>query len=98
MSIPWTVDLMWWVTAVELPALGGLLWLLWRTRQDTDTRTGAVREALADYKLEVARTHVSMATLKDVENRLRAHLERIELKLDAVQVRSLGRGAAPWSG
>lgn len=97
MSIPWTVDLMWWATAVELPTLGGLLWLLWRTRQDTEMRTGAMREALADYKLEVARTYVSMATLKDVENRLRAHLERIELKLDAVQVRSLGRGDAPWS-
>jgi len=33
-------DPQWWVTAVELPVLGGLYWLLWRTRTDLDARTG----------------------------------------------------------
>src|SRR3569833_956685 len=27
-------DLAWWVTAVDLPCLGGLIWLIWRTRRE----------------------------------------------------------------
>lgn len=69
-------ELAWWVTAVELPALAGLFWLVQRTR-----------EALADYKLEVARTYASLAHLKDVEVRLTEHLLRIEAKLDHVAAR-----------
>ena len=42
-----------------------------------------MRESLAAYKLEVAKTYVSFATLKDVEQRLTDHLLRIETKLDS---------------
>jgi hypothetical protein len=38
---------------------------------------------LADFKLDIARNYASIAYLKDVENRLTAHLLRIEAKLDA---------------
>ncbi|WP_142849966.1 hypothetical protein [Telmatospirillum sp. J64-1] len=90
----WSLDLMWWITAVELPALAGLFWMNWRGRQDQDkameeTRRFAesglnkTREALAAYKLEVAQSYPSMAYLKDVERRLTEHLVRIESKLDA---------------
>ncbi|MBM3566014.1 MAG: hypothetical protein FJX42_07875 [Alphaproteobacteria bacterium] len=89
----WTLDLIWWITAVELPALGGLYWLAWRNRRDADlaldilrrqTDTGllAVREAVAAYKLEVATTYVSIPYLREVEARLTDHLIRIETKLD----------------
>lgn len=89
------LDLAWWVTAVELPALGGLFVLIWRTRHDADTRLDDIshkldvgmsqsREALAAYKLEVAKTYATTGTLKDVERRLTEHLVRIEAKLDAV--------------
>lgn len=91
----WTLDLIWWITAVELPALGGLFWLSWRARQDADRAVdanrgaieaglGDLREALAAYKLEVAKSYASLAHLKDVEHRLTRHLVRIEDKLDAI--------------
>lgn len=41
------------------------------------------REALATYKLEVARGYVSVGYLKDVDQRLTERLIRIEAKLDA---------------
>ena len=83
----------WWITMVELPVLGGLFWLIWRSRGETaaaneDTRRAsdlgdiALREALAAFKLEVAKSYASLANLQDVERRLVAHLLRIEGKLD----------------
>lgn len=91
--MPETMNVVWWITAVELPALGGLFWLIARLRKDSEdalavlrTRAEAaqaqVRESLAAYKLEVAKTYVSFGTLKDVETRLTDHLLRIERKLD----------------
>ncbi|HYD31868.1 MAG TPA: hypothetical protein VEB64_13595 [Azospirillaceae bacterium] len=90
-----TLDPVWWITAVELPVMGGLLLLINRLRHYVDTTLDAfrlrvdtaqtqVRESLAAYKLEVAKTYVSMSTLKDVEQRLTDHLLRIEAKLDDV--------------
>lgn len=89
------LDLGWWVTAVELPALGGLFVLIWRARTEADGRMDGIdhkvevagsqlREALAAYKLEVAKTYATTGTLRDVERRLTEHLVRIEAKLDAV--------------
>lgn len=89
-----TLDIAWWITAVELPVMGGLFWLIARLRNDAETalenlRVRAesaqtqVRESLAAYKLEVAKTYVSFATLKDVEQRLTDHLLRIENKLES---------------
>src|SRR3546814_10951957 len=37
MTDTWTADIAWWFTAVELPTLGGLFWLIWRTRRDGET-------------------------------------------------------------
>ena len=90
---PWTLDLMWWISVVELPALAGLFWLGWRNRRELETslsethqesETGLrwLRDSLSSYKLEVAKSYVSMASLKDIESRLTGHLIRIEDKLD----------------
>lgn len=87
------LDLVWWITAVELPALAGLFWLISRLRGHVDlsleslrlrseTALTQVRESLAAFKLEVAKSYVSISTLKDVEQRLTDHLLRIEAKLD----------------
>ncbi|MBK1836379.1 hypothetical protein JHL17_03055 [Azospirillum sp. YIM B02556] len=89
-----SLDLAWWITAVELPAMGGLFWLITKVRKDSDSALDDLRaraeeaqtqgrESLAAYKLEVAKTYVSFATLKDVEQRLTDHLLRIETKLDS---------------
>ncbi len=96
MSTTWSIDLMWWATAVELPALAGLFWMGWRGRRDTDAEIetnrracdhahAQLREALAAYKLEVAKSYASIAYMKDVEKRLTAHLDRIEHKLDTAR-------------
>ncbi|MBP2313368.1 hypothetical protein [Azospirillum soli] len=88
-----TIDVAWWITAVELPVMGGLFWLIARLRKDAETALetvraraesaqAQVRESLAAYKLEVAKTYVSFSTLKDVEQRLTDHLLRIENKLE----------------
>ncbi|MDV7341733.1 hypothetical protein RYZ26_19180 [Terasakiella sp. A23] len=89
----WTIDLIWWITAVELPAMASLFWMIWRNRQDFDNEISDLREHteisfsnarenLSAYKLEVAKNYASIAYMKDVERRLTGHLVRIENKLD----------------
>ncbi|HYE52539.1 MAG TPA: hypothetical protein VEB20_23290 [Azospirillaceae bacterium] len=93
MPQPLAIDIAWWITAVELPAVGGLFWLIWRGRREADqaldglrdgldAELSALRENLAAYKLEVAKSYASIGYLKDVERRLVGHLLRIEAKLD----------------
>jgi hypothetical protein len=83
-----------WITAFELPALAGLFWLAWRIKRDgesalarlaarLDRELDRLREALAQHKLDVATGYASLAALQSVEERLTAHLLRIEAKLDA---------------
>jgi len=87
------LDLNWWITAVELPALAGLFWIGWRNRcaaengiddvrHAADVGLAHLRQRLDAYKLEVAKSYVSISYLKDVEERLTGHLIRIEDKLD----------------
>jgi len=87
------VDVIWWITAVEIPAVASLFWLHWRMRSELlsrieDQRTrhdgdaGDLRDGLAEFKLDVARNYVSIPYLKDIEKRLTGHLLRIEAKLD----------------
>lgn len=103
MQVPWTPDLIWWITVVEMPALAGLFWLIWRTRRDledaiddarheTETGLSYMRESLAAYKLEVAKSYASIPYLKEVERRLTGHLVRIENKLDATNTPSTQGG------
>lgn len=88
-----TVDLIWWITVVELPALAGLFWLIWRARLEgvaaleaqrwrLDGDLARLRQDLAAYKLDVATSYASVASVNAVERRLVAHLLRIEAKLD----------------
>ncbi|MCB9978549.1 MAG: hypothetical protein H6862_02930 [Rhodospirillales bacterium] len=92
-------DLVWWITVIDLPALGGLFWMNWRGRREsaeeishlrdlTDTRHSQLREALLAFKLEVAKTYASQGDMKDLETRLTAHLLRIESKLDATALKA----------
>lgn len=92
MTGQFAMDLMWWLSMVELPALGGLFWLIQQQRERHDqivqqmqaeqrAAIGATRAALSDFKLDVAQRYASIAYLKDVETRLTEHLLRIETKL-----------------
>jgi hypothetical protein len=94
-----SIDVIWWITVVEIPALTGLWWLMWRTRRDQDialerhrqrldTAVTQLRETLSAYKLEGAKSYASTSQLKDLERRLTDHLLRIEAKLDSQQTSS----------
>jgi hypothetical protein len=94
-----SIDFIWWITVVDIPALAGLFWMIWRTRKDHDianqhlrdvieTRNSQLREALSAFKLEVAKTYAAISDLKDLENRLVGHLLRIESKLDVTALKT----------
>ncbi len=84
-----------WAAMVELPAFAALFRMVLRHKREMDSgleqlkaaqeqQISGLKEALADFKLHVARNYVSVNYLKDVESRLTNHLLRIEKKLDDV--------------
>ena len=88
-------ELLNWIAMIELPVFAALFRMIIKQRRKfedcllelrghTDNRVDIGKEALADFKLHVARNYVSTNYLKDVENRLTNHLLRIEKKLDEV--------------
>lgn len=100
-----TIDLLWWITVVDLPALAGLLWLIWRVRGETDQaiddlhltldrRCDQLRDALYGFKLEAAKTYASQKDMRNLEKRLVEHLLRIESKLDATALKTEGLKAS----
>lgn len=91
--------LIWWITAVDLPALSGLFWLVLKTRHDSeasldlmqetlDVRCTQLREGLSAFKLEVAKSYASVTDMKDLESRIVSHLLRIESKLDQTALKT----------
>ena len=84
----------WWITAVEAPIVAALFWMIHGLRKDLHERidrseqrkeeaVDRTREDLSEFKLEVARSYVPQALIRDVDRRLSAHMLRIEVKLDA---------------
>lgn len=94
-----TDGLIWWITMFDLPALGGLLGLVIKTRHDQDktikhlkdvveARHSQMREALAAFKLEAAKNYASITDMRELEGRLVSHLLRIEEKLDRTTLKT----------
>ena len=92
-------DMNWWVTVIQIPVLGGMFWLIWHIRNESenaerhlrdliDTRHSQMREGLAAFKLEVAKTYASVTEMRELESRLVGHLLRIESKLDATALKT----------
>jgi hypothetical protein len=88
----WTISWVWWITAVEVPALVCLFWRthygrreaergLLKVYREIQANLNVVLENLAQSKLEVARLYATIADLKDVEKRLTDHLLRLETRL-----------------
>lgn len=95
MNEHWTISLVWWISAVELPALACLFWLIHHGRRESEQallkiyreiqgNMSMVLDGLAQSKLEVARLYATIADLKDVEKRLTDHLVRVESRLNLV--------------
>lgn len=98
-------DLLWWITAIEAPVISGLFWMIWHYRKESEesdqhlrdvieTRNSQMREALAAFKLEVAKSYAAVSDLKDLESRLVGHLLRIESKLDVTALKTEALNAA----
>lgn len=92
-------NLIWWISVIEIPALGALFWMIWNGRKESDesakhlrdvieSRNAQMREALSAFKLEVAKNYAAVGDLKDLESRLVSHLLRIESKLDVTTLKT----------
>ena len=91
--------LLWWISVVDIPAMSAMFWLIFRTRKEGEAslrhlqeilelRCHQLREALASFKLEVAKHYASIGEMKDLEERLVSHLLRIEAKLDRTALKT----------
>lgn len=78
------MDLQWWVTVIGVPLVGALFWLRFHDRDEVDNSLRGLKDELANYKLLAATNFVSVTSLKEVESRIMAHLEKIEKKIDRV--------------
>ena len=94
--MPIQIEPQWWVTAVEIPVVLGLFWMIHGLRRDVQERIergdardsealARTRDDLAEFRIEVARTYVPLSLIRDVDRRLSEHLLRIEHKLEQVQ-------------
>jgi hypothetical protein len=72
----------WWIAVIEIPILSALFWMIWNARRENEANTHKINQALAEHRIEVARTYAETRDLRIFENRLTAHLLRIEAKLD----------------
>ncbi|MBL8639754.1 MAG: hypothetical protein JNK24_05305 [Alphaproteobacteria bacterium] len=77
-----------WITVVELPALSALFWMIWHGRRETDGEIDALKGQLSAHQIEIARHYAPSRDLHTLENRLTAHLLRIESKLDATALKT----------
>lgn len=75
-------QLIWWITAVDVPMITAFVISLSRMRNSVDEQLRDLRDRFTAYKLEVAQNYASINHVKDLESRLIAHLLRIETKLD----------------
>ncbi len=86
------INLSWWISVVEIPLFVAAFWLLKnnissleKSLKDVEAKgkkdTINLIENLASFRVDVAMNYASISCLKDVENRLTAHLLRIEEKI-----------------
>ena len=73
----------WWIAVIEIPILSAFFWMIWNSRREFENGLMKINQALADHRIEVARTYAETRDIRIIENRLTAHLLRIEAKLDS---------------
>ena len=92
-------DLSWWLTAIEIPVLSALFWLIWRVkiqahaenqnnRDRMEVMWSQLHQALANFRIEVAQSYAHNNNVKELEKRLISHLLRIESKLDTTALKT----------
>ena len=86
------INLSWWISVVEIPLFMGGFWILKNNInllenyiKDIEAKSKKdvinLVESLASFRVDVAVNYASISCLKDVKNRLTAHLLRIEDKI-----------------
>jgi hypothetical protein len=83
-------QLIWWITAVDVPMISAFIYSISRIRNSIDEQLRDLRDRFTAYKLEVAQNYASINNVKDLEARLISHLLRIETKLDNTAYRNRG--------
>ncbi|HCM83113.1 MAG TPA: hypothetical protein PKW15_02785 [Alphaproteobacteria bacterium] len=76
------MDLSAWMMTLAIPAISGLVWWVWRLQMQLSELRENILYTLSEFKLDVAKNYASTQSLREVEGRLVAHLNRIEAKLD----------------
>lgn len=91
--------LIWWITAIEIPVLSAMFWMVLKIKSEAqmtikslhetlDVRTSQLREGLSAFKLEVVKNYASVMDMKDLETRIVSHLLRIKSKLDQTALKT----------
>ncbi|OIN86937.1 MAG: hypothetical protein AUJ12_04345 [Alphaproteobacteria bacterium CG1_02_46_17] len=78
----------WWIGVIELPALSALFWMIWTSRKEFERGLQDVRGELTLHMIDVARSYAQTRDLRSLENRITAHLLRIEAKLDVTALKA----------
>lgn len=97
--MPFSHDLSWWISVIEIPLFSGLFWLFWKDRQDNEAtlwslqksfnfRANTLLQSFNDFRLEVTRDYAQSNDLKELEARLTAHLLRIQAKLETTALKT----------
>lgn len=68
-------------------AIGGVWWRIEAKFTAFSDELRRARDDLADYKLHVAQTHVSIPTLKDTEERLITAIDKLANRLEMIVTR-----------
>jgi hypothetical protein len=77
MDVNLMTQAMWWISVVEIPALFSLFGLILNLRREMNA-----------LQLDCARTYATAAQMRELEQRLTAHLLRIEAKLDTTALKT----------
>lgn len=92
-------DIIWWLTAIEIPAMSGLFWMVWRVknqahqesqnvRDKVDLALAHLQQSLSNFRIDVAQSYAHNNNVKELEKRLISHLLRIEAKLDTTALKT----------
>lgn len=91
------LSLSWWISVVELPVFAGVFWILKNNinylekcmranDQSAKREIIGIIESMSAFRVDVAMNYASISYIKDVENRLTAHLLRIEDKISGGKI------------
>lgn len=74
-----TLSFMDFLSVIVVPIVSAMAWYILRLQNKVD----AVNDSLKDLRVHVAEKYATNLYIKEVEDRITAHLIRIERKLDA---------------